>query len=148
MTKRKIPVPIAPTVKLGLAWSSGLMRREKGVDLLSQSCGSFPRESIGHSKNAVRTNNAKPNSKISTTQGCAEIRVSKLGFLPPFCNYLLDMLVEYVDYRVEKKKYPALKLGFPNQGFLLPFGTLILKCSIYGFYRIGKKLFKKLFKIK
>jgi len=46
MTKMKIPVPIAPTVKLGLAWSSGLMRREKGVDLVSQSCGSFPREQL------------------------------------------------------------------------------------------------------
>ncbi len=54
----------------------------------------------------------KPNSKMNTNVGCAEIRVFKLGFLPPFCNYLLDML-EYVDYQVEKK-YSALKLGFPN----------------------------------
>jgi hypothetical protein len=40
--------------------------------------------------------------------GCAEIRVSKLGFLPPFCNYLPHML-EYVDYRVEKN-IPCTKI--------------------------------------
>lgn len=125
MTKMKIPVPIAPTVKLGLAWSSGLMRREKGVDLLSQSCGSFPRESIGRSKNAVRTNNTKPQKQNEHNVGCAEIRVSKLGFLPPSCNYLRDMS-EYVDYRVEKK-IPCTKIRVSKLGFLPPFWNTYLE---------------------
>ena len=40
MTNTNTPVPIAPTIKLGFAWSSGFTRRDNGVDLLSQSCGS------------------------------------------------------------------------------------------------------------
>ncbi len=57
--------------------------------------------------------------------GCAEIRVSKLGFLPPFCNYLLDMS-EYVDYRVEKK-IPCTKIRVSKLGFLPPFWNTYLE---------------------